>query len=159
MSKIANFISIRHYHSTDLSACLNIFRSNMPKYFAESEFDEYASFLASFDGEYLVAEVNNQISACGGSYVKDGIGRLCWGMVNQSKHRSSLGSALLTCRINNLFSQSKDLLLIQIDTSQHSAGFFERFGFKTTQVIKDGFDTGLDCVVMSLKQEDWLLGA
>ena len=46
---------------------------------------------------------------------------------------------------------------VGIETSQHSAGFFERFGLTTQRVATDGFGKGIDGVVMALRRENLLL--
>ena len=83
--------AVRPYARADFDPCLRVFESNLPQYFAESERAEFLDFLGAHDCEYLVIEFNGAARGCGGSYVKDGIGRLCWGMVEQSHHRSALG--------------------------------------------------------------------
>jgi len=152
-------LAFRQYSAADFEACLRVFRSNMPQYFAESELPEFASFLQSPEGEYLVAELGGTVAACGGSYLREGVGRLCWGMVDQSQHGSSIGSALLARRLNLLFCHATDVPEVGIDTSQLSSGFFERFGFRTQRVTPDGFANGIDCVAMVLRREDWLASA
>jgi hypothetical protein len=158
MPNLSTHTSIRPYTATDLDACLSVFRSNVPGWFDESELPEYASFLASgpSDGTYMVVESAGTIAACGGSAVHDGVGRLCWGMVERSKHRSSLGSTLLVHRLEILFGPPATVLQVGIDTSPQSAGFFARFGFKTQQVTADGLAHGMDCVAMTLRRDDWL---
>jgi hypothetical protein len=44
---------------------------------------------------------------------------------------------------------------ITIDTRQHTAGFFVRHGFCTTQQVTDGFGVGIDKVSMSLQRNHW----
>ncbi|MGC4005213.1 MAG: hypothetical protein QM811_19675 [Pirellulales bacterium] len=41
---------------------------------------------------------------------------------------------------------------VLLDTSQHTAPFFARFGFETTRTIADGYEPGLDKIFMRL---DW----
>lgn len=148
-------MKIRDYAIADYEACMRVFRSNVPKYFLESEISEFSAFLQSEELQYLVVEQHGAIVACGGSYVRERTGRLCWGMVEHTRHRTSIGSALLVRRINMLFDQNAYIQQICIDTSQFSAGFFERFGFKTQSITVNGFSQGLDCVEMTLSRLDW----
>jgi len=150
-------LAFREYFTSDYEGCVRVFRSNIPKYFCESEIDEFSSFLRSDEIQYLVVEQSGAVVACGGSYVRNGVGRLCWGMVEQSKHGSLIGTALLAKRLNTLFSRNVSVTEVGIDTSQHSAGFFERFGFKAQRRSIDGFSEGLDCVEMTLSRQDWLV--
>jgi ribosomal protein S18 acetylase RimI-like enzyme len=80
-------------------------------------------------------------------------------MVEQSHHRSAIGSALLVYRLNRLFLRAAELQQIQLDTSQHSAGFFERFGFRVQASLPNGIGEGLDCLAMALRREDWTASA
>jgi len=148
-------ILIRPYFSTDRDACLSIFGSNVPKYFVHSEPLEFEAFLAQPNVDFLVAEVDGVVVACGGSYFRDEVGRLCWGMVMQAMHHSSIGTALLCRRVDQLFARF-ETSEVTIDTSQHSAGFFAHFGFRITQVVTDGFANGIDQVSMSLGRSQWL---
>jgi predicted GNAT family N-acyltransferase len=77
-------------------------------------------------------------------------------MVHSEKHRSSIGSALLLCRLRLIFSTAR-IETVGIETSQHSAGFFQKFGFFTYQVQTDGFGPGIDRVAMSLSRAEWQL--
>ena len=152
MPNTPTHLSIRPYEPTDFGACLRIFQSNVPTYFAESELTEFVSFLGSPEGEYLVVESAGSVVACGGSYVQNGVGRLCWGMVELSRQRASIGSTLLARRLDSLLSRTPQVDEISIDTSQRSSAFFKRFGFRTQQVNPDGFGQGLDCVAMTLRR-------
>jgi ribosomal protein S18 acetylase RimI-like enzyme len=144
----------RPYRESDRDACLSIFRSNVPTYFHPSELVEFESFLDQPNCEYLVALVDDTVLACGGSYLRDKHGQLCWGMVDQNNHRQSIGTALLHRRLDHLFSHAgaQD---VAINTSQHTSGFFARFGFRITQTITDGYGKGIDQVSMSLPACDW----
>ena len=61
---------------------------------------------------------------------------------------------MLRVRVDTLF-KIADLHQVTIDTSQHSAGFFAKFGFHVTDVLKDGFDVGIDQVSMTLSRSSW----
>jgi len=71
-------ILIRPYRASDRAACIEVFRSNLPRYFDRSELPEFEAFLALPVGDYFVLEFGAAIVACGGCYVREGIGRLSW---------------------------------------------------------------------------------
>lgn len=146
---------IRPYMSSDYQVCMDIFRGNTPRYFDPSEKNEFQEYLGSADLIYFVVEMDGVVIACGGTSVENSVGRLCWGMVDQTVHRSGIGKALLIRRINDLFRIYPVLEKIEIETSQFAAGFFERFGFRQTGVAPHGFGQGLDCVHMQLSRHDW----
>lgn len=148
-------VVVRAYQASDFEACLAAFLTNVPTYFAESEVAEFTHFLASHDVPYLVAEVEGRIVGCGGWAVDSpGAGRLCWGLVHRDCHRLSIGSVLLVARIEALFAD-EDIAEVGIDTSQLSAGFFERFGFVSRAVVQDGLAPGLHLVSMQLARSHW----
>ncbi|HVR53850.1 MAG TPA: GNAT family N-acetyltransferase [Pseudorhodoferax sp.] len=147
-------VEIRPYLAADRQACLQIFRSNLPRYFDASELPEFEEFLARSTQDYFVAQRGAAVLACGGCYARDGVGYLSWGMVARAHHHATIGTALLVWRVDRLFSQP-DISEIRIDTSQHTAGFFARHGFRTTRQLAHGFGTGIDQVSMSLLRADW----
>ncbi|MFY8021977.1 MAG: GNAT family N-acetyltransferase [Bacteroidia bacterium] len=149
-------ILIRPYQANDELACLEAFKSNVPLYFAENELEDYVRFLALYKSVhmqpqgipttyYFVLLYQQQIVACGGfgdRYI-DGNLTLTWGLVHHSFHKMGFGKALLLYRLNRI----KELFphaSLSIDTIQHSAGFFEKFGFQTIQITKDFYAKGLD---------------
>ena len=149
---------IRPYVAADRETCIAIFRSNLPRYFDISELPEFEAFLDKPAGDYFVLERGGSVVACGGCYVRDSTGRLSWGMVSRENHRASIGTILLAWRIDQLF-LLPEISEIAIDTSQHTAGFFARHGFRTTQQVTDGFGAGIDQVSMSLQRKNWRVRA
>lgn len=147
---------VRDYTNSDKPACLAIFSSNIPVYFAEHELQEFDEFLDGTGSMYLVAEdADGRVVGCGGYYVRDGVGRLCWGMVDRSRHRGGFGSVLLSARLDRLFHE-QGVEWVSITTSQHSCGFFERVGFQTESVEENGLADGLHAHVMNLAKGDYL---
>jgi len=142
--------NIRTYRQDDESACMDIFDSNRPKYFAEPERDLLVAHLRRVDQPFFVAEVAGQVCGCGGFQVDDyGVGYLVWGMVHRNWHRRGVGANLLQWRLDRI-RQIAHAWCVLIDTSQHTAPFFARFGFETFRIIADGYQPGLDKVFMRL---------
>lgn len=146
-------ISFRDYEDHDESACLALFDGNTPRYFAAHERADFLEFLTqerpTLNGAYYVLLKDDRIAGCGGYHVdqQTGTAKICWGMVDQSLHRMGLGKRLLQKRLVAIgtHDEAKE---IHIDTSQHSAPFFERFGFTITDTQKDGYGPGIDHVEM-----------
>lgn len=145
-------MQVRRYSSEDKLACLEIFSSNIPTFFAENELNEFDVFLDSDSASYLVIENEGKIYGCGGYYIRDGVGRLCWGMVRKGSHRNGFGSSLLLARLDKLFNEH-GIDIVAINTSQHSSGFFEHFGFRTETITKNGLAEGLHEYKMILTKE------
>ncbi len=143
-------MNIRPYHPNDRTRCLQLFDSNFPKYFAQ---EEKASFISWLDNpireDYEVLTVDNTIIACGGIYFAphENAAGLAWGMVHNSFHKMGYGKQLTLYRLEKLMIQFPDVTH-KVETSQHTFGFYQLMGFKTVDIVKDGFAPGLDKYVM-----------
>ena len=142
-------MNVIEYTKPDQPACLAIFDSNVPTYFLAAEREEFASFLGSPPGTYLVLRDADRILGCGGIARKDDALILCWGMIHRDFHRKGLGSALLAERLRIARDKYPQLQLVKIETSQHSAPFFAKLGFQVEATTPNGFGPGLDCLSMT----------
>lgn len=145
----------RLYNAADFTACLSIFDSNVPLYFAIEERAEFCDFLLNIgdlEGFYLVLTLNDTIVACGGVSIETEKKRaaLSWGMVHRKFHREGLGKHLMSARLEQLHTLRTVGKLI-IATSQHTSGFYEKHGFTVINVTPDGFAPGLDRWEMKLQ--------
>lgn len=143
---------IRFYERADFAACQQIFDSNVPTFFAEEERAEFFEFLTHPPGPYLVFEEKGMIVACGGwanSRTTTNEVILCWGMVRHDRHRGGIGASLMEARLTAIF-ENNSSAIVSLNTSQHSANFFARFGFQTVHMQKDGYAAGIDLVEMKL---------
>src|SRR5437870_13062623 len=114
--------------STDRPACLELFRSNVPDFFAADEADEFSRFLATSRHPYFVVRDQSAVVACGGCYFAAPIAGLSWGMVERKRHRTGIGAFLLYARLD-LVATHLDITTVRVRTSQLSQGFFARQGF------------------------------
>ena len=137
----------RPYAPVDLAACLALFDSNVPTYFAPSERAEFEAFLRGLDqasGPYLVLTCHGQIVACGGVLADDQqTASFAWGMVDRALHRQGLGRQRARLRLAQA-RRMPGITRLRLSTSQHSAGFYEAMGFATTSVTPDGLAPGVD---------------
>jgi ribosomal-protein-alanine N-acetyltransferase len=149
-------LTLREYKPADRNACVEIFKSNLPKFFAAEELAFFETWLNGQDEGvvaysnakaeyYYVAEDENKLVGCGGFYIarEEAVARMAWGMVENSLHKKGIGKALLKYRIENISSLHPGCM-ISLDTTQHSFSFFEKFGFVTTKVQKDFYTLGMD---------------
>lgn len=145
--------TLKPFSAPDREACLSIFDGNVPKYFGAEERGEFEAFLNDLPGPYFTLQINGEIVGCGGYGNRDGNnegrGFFCWGMVAQQHHKKGYGTILAEMRIEAM---RDDPLVksVRLNTSQHTAPFYARFGFETTNVTKDGFSKGLDDHEMQL---------
>ena len=147
-----NGLKFRPYQHEDKDRCIEIFMSNTPRYFGVEETEEFRQFLETLPCAYFVATQKNKVLACGGHgyHGKKQVIVLCWGMVHAEFHKQRLGEFMLIERLKQIY---KDFgpSVVQIDTSQHSQGFFERYGFQVKEITENYFAASLHRVGMELQ--------
>lgn len=133
---------------------MEIFRTNVPKYFTLEEVNEFERFLTKLDDPgvtdnppYYVMELENKLIGCGGFGEKEGIDGMpsitfVWGMVHCDFHRKGFGEQLLNFRIHEIKSQFPNKRVI-LDTTQFSCSFFEKYGFKTVKITENSYGEGM----------------
>ncbi|MGQ2991645.1 MAG: GNAT family N-acetyltransferase [Brevundimonas sp.] len=143
--------SVRPYEPGDRDACLDLFDSNVPVFFDVSEREGFAEFLDEMRWPYQVIVRDGRIVACGGHAVEaDGVtAALCWGMVDGRLHGEGLGRRLTEARLAAARAV-RGVTAVRLDTSQHTEGFYRRFGFTVEAVTTDGFSPGIDKYEMRL---------
>ncbi len=147
---------IRPYTPADRQPCIEIFKSNMPNFFAPHELGDFENWLTAKDNTqiayksneseyYYVVELDKQIVGCGGFYIpkSNAEARMAWGMVENRFHKKGIGRAFLEYRINQIRLINPEIS-IALDTTQHSFPFFEKIGFNVTKIQKDTYAPGLD---------------
>ena len=150
-------MNLRLYIHGDLDSVVAIFRSNIPKYFGEEEEPGLHEFLTTERADdYYVLEVGSQIVGAGGIAFNDlesPTVSLCWGMVREDFLGTGLGKELTRFRIE-LARDKYPGLPITIGTSQHTRGFYEKFGFRLIEHTPNGFGPGIDNCRMRLDNVD-----
>ena len=153
-------MTTRDFAAGDTEACLAVFDSNVPEYFHEGERAEFLAFLEALPGPYLVlVDDLGDVVGCGGYARAESPGRadLCWGMVRNDAHRKGMGRALTKARLNRILADP-DVREVALNTSQHTTGFYERLGFRTVSVVRDGCGPGLDRCEMRMTVHDATAG-
>ena len=140
-------IASRAYSIEDRSACLAVFDTNTPRFFALNERAQYSEFLTSavLKRPYLVLQHGDEIIGCGGLKVMaaEKTAFLSWGMVARHYHGKGIGRLLAEVRLD-LARSIPDVETITLNTSQHTKGFYEKFGFVATTITPGGYTPGLD---------------
>ncbi len=138
--------TIRLFTDEDLEACVAICAANHPEYIFLHEIEEHREFLTKkpyAPAPYYVIEVEGEIVACGGVATAASAMHLCWGLVHPDWHRRGLGTKLVEHRL--AWAKGRpELEAVELCTSHKTVEFYERFGFETIKVTKDGFGPGLD---------------
>lgn len=146
-------MNIRKFQAEDLDALVAIFRSNIPKYFSPEEEPGLYDFINDRLEDYYVIEVGGEVVGAGGIALNADIDpqtvSLCWGMVREDHLGTGLGKALTEFRIK-LAQKKYPGVAITIGTSQHTEGFYQKFGFTTVEHTPDGYGPGIDMCRMRL---------
>lgn len=144
--------SFRNIAPSDLADCVALFRSNVPSYFCDEELPEFEEFVSSAACPYFVIEIDDVVVGCGGYGLRDDsdVADLCWGMVASDHHGRGLGEYLLYIRLREIINR-EHVQYVRLCTSQHTSGFFERYGFVVQSRKRDGFAEGLDDLEMRLE--------
>lgn len=132
--------------------CIEIFKSNLPKFFAPEELQFFEAFLdGDIKDNYFVVKDDQQILGCGGIFLNEKTDEagLSWGMVHAQYHLKGIGKLFTQYRID-LLKQLYPAKNYKIETSQHTAAFYEKNGFKTVDIIQDGFGKGIDQHIMKI---------
>jgi ribosomal protein S18 acetylase RimI-like enzyme len=135
----------RDYKAADKAACLEIFQSNVPDYFAQAELSEVTRLLDERLCPYLVVENDEQQIIAGGGIWIDLLEKsatLCWIMVARPHHGKGTGRRLVLTLLN-LLRQSPFVELVKLDTSQHTTLFYEKLGFSKCGFIPNYYAEGL----------------
>lgn len=155
--KYSQKLKFRPFIQTDTEACLLAMKSNVPRYFASEEVVLFEQFLGTCDQEkhqlspYYVVLLGDQLIGCGGFGMKDQGDYLVltWGLIHADFHKMAYGKALLNYRLEQ-FKKLYPEKTMYLDTTQHAAGFFEKYGFQTTKITPDFYAKGMDRYDMTL---------
>lgn len=150
-------VRARTYQPKDLDSCASIFDSNAADFRLPLEKKDFVRFLTGLPhtGLALVLEDRaGQTVACAGIQFRTvEEAALCWGMVEPGWHGKGLGEALRLLRFS-LLSEMPAVKKISVTVSQNDAPFFENLGFKTENVVLNGYSTGLHRHRLSLDLTD-----
>ena len=144
-------ISIRKYKADDKEQLVEIFKRNVPQYFAESEIEDFQIYLAEKIQDYYVVILAGKVIASGGiNYDKERqLAKISWDIVDTPHHLTGIGTQLLKHRLT-IIANKKDIKSVIVRTSQHAFGFYEKKGFKLLERHKDYWAPGFDMYKMTL---------
>lgn len=142
-------IIIRKFKLEDKDQLIEIFKNNVPKYFAETEVDDYEEYINGKVQDYYVALLGSIVIAAGGiNYDKDRqLAKINWDIVDIPFQKQGIGTLLLKHRLE-VINNKKDIKSIIVRTSQHAYGFYEKMGFKLLERHKDYWAKGFDMYKM-----------
>lgn len=146
-------MEIRKYKNKYRAQCLEAFDSNIGQYFAPSEraeFIEYIDALVESSEYYVCIEAGSEkLVGCGGIGFNSSKAYLVWGLVHKNFHGQGIGTVLTDYRLSHL-KQNTLANTVEIETSQHTQGFYKKRNFAVTRIERNGFGEGIDRVAMEL---------
>lgn len=148
-------LRIRPYSAADEAAVRQLFRGNLAPYFTPAEEADFLQFLREevvVGGlPYFVAELPGWpgLVAAGGYALNPEYAVLTWGMVERRLHGRGIGRAFTEFRVREC-RRAYPGRAIEIGTSQHTAAFYAKLGFRTLAVEPDKLGPGLHEVRMLL---------
>lgn len=149
-----NMNNIRKYTKEDKEEVLNLIRPLVPEYFAEEEIKDFEHYLIHEIEDYFVYQTEDKIIAAGGiNYnLKNVTAIISWDMVHIDYLGKGIGRKLVEYRIE-FIKKKKNIHRIVVNTSQHTFGFYEKFGFSTSKIKKDFWAEGFDLYQMEFNLE------
>jgi len=141
--------TIRSFRSNDKEDLINIFRMNIPKYFAEHELQKFDEYLDEHPSTYLVI-INDDIIVGSAGYLVEQVrneAQITWIFIHPLFHGKGLGKKLVL-RCIELINEGGKNRKITVRTSQHACKFFEKFGMETIKTIDNYWGSGLHLYYM-----------
>jgi len=126
------------YNNSFLESCLNLFRTNIPKYFDPKEENLFKNYLKNEGVNYYLFfdQFDSLVSAGGYEYEKKlNIISLTCGMVDIRLHNHGHGTYMTSYRLKKINTQFSNVN-ISLNTSQHIFRFYEKFGFQLMGIKK-----------------------
>ncbi len=146
---------LRPYRLEDREACLAVFDSNVPAFFAPHEREGFAAFLEDLERleiRYFVLVDGERTIACGGVGRREDEARMCWGIVHGHRHGEGLGRLLLLVRL--VRGAQLGARHAGLDTIPRVAPFFEREGFFITGGEDNHYGPGIHRRDLALALDD-----
>ena len=136
---------IRKYVSNDKAHIIALLRLNTPEYFSPSEEPDLFHYLENESQNYFVIEFDGKIVGCGGFNFSDDltVGIISWDIFHPDHQGKGFGSMLTNFRIEKI-KEFESVKTIRVRTSQLAFKFYEKFGFKLKEIVKDYWAEGFD---------------
>jgi len=144
-------MELREYYKEDKKDCLDIAISNVPAYLSEKDFTEFKEWFEKQDCSNLYVLIDNsKLIGIGGFYFQEGQARLIYGLIHKDYHRKGYGEYLTEYRIKKI-KAINPMVPIGLETTEKTYMFFEKFGFRTVEVIPKHYHGKFDKYEMILE--------
>ncbi|WP_447635384.1 GNAT family N-acetyltransferase [Flavobacterium microcysteis] len=136
---------IREYTVSDKPRLVELLKLNTPEFFSPNEEKDLLYYLDNEADNYFVLVMEDKVVGCGGfNLTEDGkTAKISWDIFDPNCQGKGLGSALTRFRIEKI-KENKEIKTLSVRTSQLVYPFYEKFGLKLREVVKDYWDEGFD---------------
>lgn len=145
-------MTIRPYSPLDDESIITLLRLNTPQYFAPEEEADLREYFTNHIDRYFVVEENGNIIGSGGINITNGgkNAALSWDIIHPEYQGKGVGRQLTQYRLD-VIKTIDGIENISVRTSQLVYKFYEKFGFKLQEVVKDYWAEGIDIYRMEMK--------
>jgi [ribosomal protein S18]-alanine N-acetyltransferase len=146
-------VEVRPYADTDRQRLIEVLRTNVPKYFSETDVLDFERYLRDrlWARHYVYLGSDRRVVGCASCYAKSpNVVGLSWMFfeclhVGPSALRRLLGEYF--ARVAQELCPGEDVTLA-LNTTPRTAKFMRRLGFSAVATIKNGYGPGYDKVSM-----------
>lgn len=142
-------MKIKPYHNSYSQRLLNLLDSNVPKYFAPSEVNDFKKYLVNGVEDYFVLLEKDQVIGAGGINYEKTHAVLSWDFIHPEYHGKGLGTKLVKHRLVWI-KEKTDFTKVIVRTSQHAHEFYAKMGFELVNTEKDYWAKGFDLYEMEM---------
>jgi ribosomal protein S18 acetylase RimI-like enzyme len=150
-------LRIRAFSSSDLEACLAIYRIHEAIRFPPGYYEVYKDYLSGGGSLVLVAEKDSRVVATGGIAIQRTHGvevsMLSFGMVLPDYQRQGVGTTLLLARLSRL-PQTQKKWIVCMTSVGGSNSFYGRYGFRFVANVDGMRSDHLPLYRMTLLRKD-----
>ncbi|MDO5616662.1 MAG: GNAT family N-acetyltransferase [Cruoricaptor ignavus] len=145
---------IREINKNDSEKLLNLLKLNVPKYFADSEIQDFENYLKDEIEYYFIVEIDDKIIGSGGINLEkeNKIAKISWDIIAPEYQGKGIGKQLLNHRINFIKNHFPTFKII-VRTSQIVYKFYWKNGFKLIEKHKDYWTKGFDMYKMEYDEK------
>ena len=146
-------MTIEKYKLTDKNDCIEVFKSNIPDFFSPQELTDFKNWLYKNDcPDFYVLKKNRQTIGFGGFYFENGQARLVYGIIDRQHQKMGHGKFLTDYRIKKIREKNTQIP-IGLETTQLTDKYFEKFGFKTVEIIPNHYYDKFDKYEMMIQPD------
>ncbi len=140
---------ITPFENKDFDSVVELLDQNTPTYFSVSERDDLISYLKNELEDYFICRSDKAVIASGGInyFENENVARISWDLVSPDMQGNGIGRELLKFRLKHIQTYHPNWE-VEVRTSQHAFGFYQKSGFEIQNVVRDYWAPGFDLYKM-----------